>query len=84
MKLKNNLAISESGFMFDPESGDSYTLNFSGKEIVQLIKQGMSMEQIKATMLEKYEVDRDTLERNLFDFMSMLNHYQMLQENGEN
>jgi len=38
MKLKNNIAISETGFVFDPNSGDSYSLNTIGKEILEMVK----------------------------------------------
>ena len=38
MKLKRNIAVSESGFLFDPTSGESYSLNEQGLEILNLMK----------------------------------------------
>ena len=38
MKLKKNIAISETGFIFNPSSGDSYSTNPIGLEIINLMK----------------------------------------------
>lgn len=81
MKIKSNLAISESGFVFDPETGDSFTLNFTGKDILNQINQGISLNDIQKNILEKYDVESDSLEMNFYDFISMLKHYNILQEN---
>ena len=35
MRLKKNIAVSDSGFVFNPTTGDSYSLNPVGKEILQ-------------------------------------------------
>ena len=40
MRLKKNIAISESGFVFDPDSGDSYSMNPIGLEILTMMKEG--------------------------------------------
>jgi len=84
MKIKSNLAISESGFMFDPETGDSFNLNFTGKDILNQIKQGLSTKEIHQNMVEKYDVDDDTLEMNFYDFISMLKHYHLIQDDEKN
>ncbi|MCX6148065.1 MAG: PqqD family protein [Candidatus Kapabacteria bacterium] len=81
MKIKSNLAISESGFVFDPETGDSFTLNFTGKDILNQINQGISLNDIQKNILEKYDVESDSLEMNFYDFISMLKHFNILHEN---
>jgi hypothetical protein len=81
MKIKSNLAISESGFVFDPETGDSFTLNYTGKDILNQINQGVSLSDIQKNILEKYDVESDSLEMNFYDFISMLKHNNILQDN---
>lgn len=81
MKLKSNVAISETGFVFDPTTGDSYSLNQIGKEIIELMKQYKSEEFIKDVLLGKYEIDKSNLERYFFDFVNMLREFQLLEEN---
>ena len=37
MKLKKNIAVSETGFLFDPNTGESYNLNNTGQLIIKLL-----------------------------------------------
>lgn len=81
MKLKSNIAISETGFVFDPTTGDSYSLNPIGTEIIEMMKQNKSEEFIRDVLLEKYEIEKSNLERYFFDFVTMLREFQLLEEN---
>lgn len=80
MLIKGNIALSENGFVFNPSTGDSYTMNTTGKEVIMLIKEGKSLPQITKLMLEKYDVDEVTLERYLVDFVSDLSANNLLEE----
>jgi len=46
MLVKGNIALSDNGFVFNPATGDSFTLNETGKVVLTLIKSGESLEQI--------------------------------------
>ncbi len=81
MKLKKNIAISESGFVFDPNSGDSFSMNPIGLEILTMLKEGKSQGDIFNFVLKKYDVDRDTLENNYYDFMNTLRQFNLLETN---
>jgi hypothetical protein len=50
MKLKKNIATSESGFVFNPSSGDSFSLNIIGAEILLQMKESKSSDEIKKDM----------------------------------
>ena len=80
MLIKGNIALSENGFVFNPSTGDSFTLNNTGREVLILIKEGKNLSQITEIMGEKYDVDRITLERYLADFMSDLSVNNLLEE----
>lgn len=82
MNIRKNIAISDSGFVFDPTSGESYSLNPIGTEIVKLLKGDQPAEAIKKVLLDKYDVDESTLERYFDDFIGMLRQHNLL-ENGE-
>lgn len=79
MKLKKNIAISESGFVFDPNSGDSYSMNPIGVEILTMMKEGKGQGDIFNFVLKKYEVDRDTFENNYLDFINMLRQFNLIE-----
>jgi hypothetical protein len=72
MKIKKNIALSDSGFVFDPSSGDSFSTNPIGLEIIKLCKEGKSIENIKNELLSKYMTDETTLEKDIYDFFQML------------
>jgi hypothetical protein len=78
MKVKKNIAISESGFVFDPSSGESYSLNPIGTEILEYLKKDMSFEEISPLILEKYDVDQITFERYYFDFVNSLQQFNLI------
>jgi len=77
MKIKPSVALNDNGFLFDPSTGESFTTNTVGKEIIFMMKQRLDSIQIRSAILEKYEVDEWTLEKNLIDFYSMLQHFNL-------
>ncbi len=82
MKLRSNIAVSDNGFVFDPNTGDSYNLNYIGQEILQMLKLNLSEKEIAKAVTEKYDVEENTFEQNLFDFIGMLNHYDLIEKLG--
>ncbi|MCK4923162.1 MAG: PqqD family protein [Bacteroidales bacterium] len=79
MKTKGNIAISESGFLFDPTTGESFTFNPVGLEIFNYLKEEKSLGEITEIMTEKYDIDANNFERYYYDFTSMLNQYHLLE-----
>ncbi len=77
MRIKSDIAVSDTGFLFDPTTGDSYNLNQTGVEIIQMIKDGKSEKEIIKAFTEKYDVDEITFEQNLYDFLRMLSHFNL-------
>jgi hypothetical protein len=83
MKIKKNIAISESGYVFNPSSGESFTVNPIGIELVNMIRDEKSYEEISKTMLAKYNTDNDTFEKDYQDFIGLLKSYQLLENEGQ-
>jgi hypothetical protein len=76
MKIKSNLAVSDTGFIFNPSNGDSFSTNAVGAAIFRLLKEGKSFESIKKELLESYEVDPVVFEKDFHDFVAQLqDHY---------
>ena len=82
MKLKKNIAISESGFVFDPNSGESYSLNPIGAEITELLQNEKTYDEIKTLMLKKYDADSASFERYFYDFISTLEQYGLVDKDS--
>ncbi len=78
MQLKKNIATSESGFIFNPSTGDSYSANPIAAEILILLKDGIAISNIKTTILEKYDVSQAQLEKDWDDFSNQLKYANLL------
>ena len=79
MKLKKNIAISETGFVFDPSSGDSFSLNPIGLEIINLIKENCTKKKMMEVIVKNYEVETTALEKDLYDFFNMLSKLKIIE-----
>ncbi len=72
MKIHSNLAVSDSGFIFNPSNGDSFSTNAVGADIIRLLKAGKSLADIKKEISVKYEVEPTVFEKDYEDFISQL------------
>ncbi len=80
MNIKKNLAISDSGFVFDPSSGDSFSTNPIGLEIIKMLKSGKSAEEIKKHIVEDYMTDEASFEKDFYDFVNVLVKLKVAEE----
>jgi len=84
MQIKKNIAVSETGFVFNPTTGDSYTINQVGQEILGYLGENRSLDEITSLMTASYEIDPPSFEKYYFDFISMLRQFELLDEENEN
>ena len=81
MQINKNIAISDSGFVFNPSTGDSFSTNQVGLEIIRLLKENKSKEELIKELVGIFSIDESTIEKDLGDFFMMLNSYQILVNN---
>ena len=74
----NSLAISETGFVFDPVSGHSFTTNEIGIEIISLLKSGKEIQDIIDDLQEEYAVSENELEIDVMDYIHNLKNYYLV------
>ena len=79
MKLKKNIATSEEGFIFNPGTGDSFTTNEIGTEIISLLKEEKTQRMIIDIICAKYDVDQNLFEKDLDDYLSQLKDNTILE-----
>lgn len=80
--IKKDVAVSDSGFVFNPATGESFSVNPIGTEIIRMIKENKSSQEIVDFVLDHYQTDSVTIDKDFNDFMEMLNLYS-LTENDE-
>jgi len=79
MGIRKNIAVSEEGFLFNPTTGDSFSTNQVGSDIITLLKQDKSISDIKTEIGQLYDVDSYLLDRDLDDFMTLLKENNILE-----
>ncbi len=82
MNVKKNLALSDTGFVFNPSTGDSYSVNPIGLEILRMLKDKTSEAEIKKYLLLNYQVDSETIEKDYYDFVKGLEQHKLTENNA--
>lgn len=78
MSILRNVAISESGFLFNPTTGDSFTLNETAMFVLALLKDNKTKEHVIDEVLDKYDVDKDVFVKDFDDLMYSLKSYKLI------
>jgi hypothetical protein len=77
VRLKE-LAISETGFVFDPHYGGTFMLNATGQVIVKALRHGWTPDEIVEQLCTTFdEVNRDVVE-DVRDFLRTLTDFSLL------
>lgn len=79
MVINKKIAISETGFIFNPTTGDSYSMNPIATEILEMLKKDMSEEEIKNALLEKYDVNKSILQKSYDEFIDALRKLNIIE-----
>jgi hypothetical protein len=74
-----NVAMSDTGVLFNMITGESFEMNKIGMLIIEKIRKNYSKEQIKQFLLSEFEIDRETVERNLEEFLHSLIRHQLVE-----
>ena len=81
MNIKSKITLSKNVFaqeiddetiILDSQTQEYFSLNEIGKVIWSLLEQNNQLEEIKAEMLEMYEVPQEQLEKDLLNFVQAL------------
>ena len=84
MRIKKNIAISDTGFVFNPTTGDSYSINQVGQEILGYLGEDKSKDEIISLMTSEYDIDATSYEKYFIDFLSMIRQFELQDEINEN
>jgi len=82
MKIKSNIAISESGFVFNPSTGESFSVNPIGIELIHMIRSNKSFSEISREILLNYKTDEITFEKDYHDFIKQLEYNNVIEKEG--
>ena len=66
------LAINEQGFVFDPRSGDSFTVNPCGRRIIRGLVDGQEGEALAAGLVRDFGLELAQARADVRDFVDQL------------
>lgn len=78
MKIPEEVKISDNGFVFNSKTGDSFSLNPFGLELIKYIQEEKELESLKKEMTLKYDVEDLTFEKDFYEFCALLKHHQII------
>ena len=73
------LAISDSGFVFDPTTGHTFTVNPAGALVIAALKDGCEPDEIVRRLREGFELDgSEDAVRDVEDFLARLSEHGLV------
>ncbi len=72
------MAINPDGFIFSPQTGESFTANQTGIDVLQALQEGRTPEEIITFIAEKYAASEDDISNDVRDFMDHLRALQII------
>ncbi|MCU0849579.1 MAG: PqqD family protein [Spirochaetes bacterium] len=83
-KRYESLALSENGFLFDTETGFTYTLNETGRDILQDLIKGDGPQEIAGRLAEIYDVPAETALNDSTLFINYLKTINLVPQDEDN
>jgi hypothetical protein len=77
MKIASEVNISDNGFVFNSKTGDSFTLNPTGLELIRMISEEKELREIKNAFISKYDVEELNFEKDFYEFCTLLKYHQI-------
>lgn len=69
------LAISETGFVFDPQTGQSFTVNSTGQLVLGCLKESDNIEDAATQLAQACDVPMELSQPSVEAFVMQLNRY---------
>ncbi len=74
-----DLAVSDSGFVFDPMTGYTFTVNPTGLRVLQGLKSGETPERIAQGLLEEFDFEGgEDVPRDVDEFVDRLREHGLV------
>jgi len=82
MNIKKNVAVSDTGMIFNPDTGETYAINPMGAEIINGMMEGKSLDEMSEIIISRYSVEPSTFQNDFEDFINLLKNFSLI-ENGD-
>ncbi|APR81756.1 Hypothetical protein A7982_07105 [Minicystis rosea] len=83
MKRLGDLALSETGFAFDPYSGSTFTVNATGLCVLNGLKEGLAPDAIQVRIRERFDARGADVLRDVADFLAALRQHGLIENDSD-
>ena len=74
-----SLVINESGFTFDPFTGETYTINDCGITVIRHLRDGIAIDKIAKGLTKEYDVSFEQAYTDVLEFRTQLIVYGLIE-----
>jgi hypothetical protein len=78
-----SLAISPTGFVFDPRSGATFTVNATGRTIIEALRDGRGLDATVAMLAGAFDAGRADLRRDVLEYVRALRDQGLVPDDYE-
>ncbi len=78
MSTLSRIAVNDEGFMFDPQTGESYLLNETGRQLLEGLKEGLGEEELAGLLEERWNLSSNQAGRDVAEFLQQLRLLRLL------
>jgi hypothetical protein len=71
----SRLALSDEGFVFDPQTGDSYQISETAALVLRSLKEGRGDDEAAQRLVGAFEVSLEDAQRDVADFRARLKQF---------
>ncbi len=83
MNPLDQLAVSPSGFVFDPRTGATFSVNVTGRLLLEALREGRGLADLTALLAEQFDAGRADLHRDVLEFVHLLRSEGLLSNGFE-
>jgi hypothetical protein len=78
-KRLGDLALSDTGFAFDPYTGATFTINVTGLCVLQAMKEGLTRDAIGERLSARFDARGADVRRDVEDFVALLAQHGLVE-----
>lgn len=68
----SRVALNDEGFMFDPQTGQSFLVNDTARFLIEGLKEGQAQDELSRQLAAEWPVDESQATRDVVEFMQQL------------
>ncbi len=74
----SDLALSPTGFLFDPRTGSTFTVNATGAAVLEALRDGGGLQEVVDRLAERFAIADADLRRDALEYVRVLRDHGLL------